>query len=197
MNIILSLIESLSKAISSFFEKPYEEVIVDSLFKKNDALSGSYVLKTKIHKSYGGGMSSNVENSLSYLISEKNIQEVKLETKKKSFLEKLSEIIIGSPDHENVKKISRYSEKELKAMLDDWDLDAYIRIQISKDFNDIRNSKRLVRTLEGRIKSILGNIRKNLRNYKEVFKRQHSFHFKNLDDYHSLILINRIKLIKV
>ncbi|CAH8294171.1 hypothetical protein EV196_108244 [Mariniflexile fucanivorans] len=197
MNKMLLLMESLSKTISSFFEKPYEEVIVDSLLKKNDVLRGGYVLKSKVHKYYGGGMSSDLENSLSCLISAKSIQEVKLDTKKKSFFEKLSEILIGSPDYEDVKKISQYSEKEILAILNDWDLDAYVRVQISQDFNEIRNSKRLVRTLEGRIKSILGNIRKNLRNYKDVFKRQHSFHFKNLDDYHSSILINKFELIKV
>jgi hypothetical protein len=197
MIILSSLIKGLSKALYSVLEKPNEERIVDSLLEVNNFFNRSYRLKTKVHKFYGGVMSSDLENSLSYLISTKNIHELKLEIQRKSFFERMSEELMGSLDYKDINEISRYSEKEIIAILNDGDLDAFIHAQIFQDFNDIRNSSRLIRTLEGKIKSILGNIRKNLRNYKEIFKRQHSFHFKNLDDYHSLVLINRFELIKV
>lgn len=49
---------------------------------------------------------------------------------------------------------------------------------------DILNAKRVLRVLSSRINFLLISIKKLLRNLRQIFTRQHSFHFKNLDDYH-------------
>lgn len=191
MNFLISIMDDLSKTIVSVFDKPQVKPIYVSLLEKEYILSTKYRV-IKVQNSLDKGMHSNFDDSLNYLISTKKLQEVILETKKKSFFEKVSEILMGSPDFKNVKEISHYSDEELIDILKGWDLDAYSYVQISQYLKDIRDSKRQIRKLEGRIKSILRNIRKMLRNFKEVFKRQHSFHFKNLDDTHSLILVNKL-----
>lgn len=162
--------------------------------------SGSYKSETKVHKFYGGGdINIAINNSVKYWLEVKNNEEFLLEKKKKSFFERVAEVLDSLNPNQTVGRddISQYSDEELITLLQDWNLDAYSYARLSQDFSEIKNSKRLIRSFENRIKSILGNIRKRLRNFKEVYKRQHSFHFKNLDDYHALILINRIRLIKV
>jgi hypothetical protein len=162
--------------------------------------SGSYKLKTKVNKFYGGGdVSFDLDNSVKHWLEAKNNEEFLLEKKKKSFFERVAEVLDSLNPNQTLSRddISKYSDEELITLIQDWNLDAYSYARLSQDFSEIKHSKKLIRSFENRIKSILGNIRKRLRNFKEVYKRQHSFHFKNLDDYHALILINRIKLIKV
>ena len=183
-------------------------------FNKNDkSISANKIIKTdlvtidgfgdmnsnfKNQRFYGGDNSSYVNISFKHLVSAKDFEEFLLEKKKKSFLQRIGEVIglrLGESD--NIEDISEYSEADFLKMLRDFNLDIGCKSRLSRDFLDIKNSKRIIRSLENKIKSILVNIRKLLRNFKEVYKRQHSFHFKNLDDYHALILINRIELIKV
>jgi hypothetical protein len=188
--------------LHSFGRKNTEELSINTDESDFTILtSGSYKMNTKIKKYYGGGDFSFVDggNTINYWLNAKNTEEFLLEKKKKSFFERIGEVLDSLNPNQTVGRddISQYSDEELITLLQDWNLDAYSYARLSQDFSEIKNSKRRIRSFENRIKSILGNIRKRLRNFKEVHKRQHSFHFKNLDDYHALILINRIKLIKV
>ncbi|WP_338356923.1 hypothetical protein [Yeosuana marina] len=198
----MEYIKTIINWVHSFGGKKTEELSIN--IDESDftiLTSGSYKINTKINKYYGGGDFSFVDgdNTINYWLNAKNTEELLLEKKKKSFFERVAEVLDNLNPNQTVGRddISQYSEEELITLLNDWNLDAYSYARLSQDFGEIKNSKRLIRSFENRIKSILGNIRKRLRNFKEVYKRQHSFHFKNLDDYHALILINRIRLIKV
>lgn len=52
----------------------------------------------------------------------------------------------------------------------------------------ILEAKRLLKALSKKIDFLLNLLKKRLRNLRQFFKKQHSFHFKNLDDYHSSAL---------
>lgn len=54
-----------------------------------------------------------------------------------------------------------------------------------KRVEDILGVKRLLKVLSKTINFRLDLVKKRLRNLREIFTKQHSFHFKNLDDYHS------------
>ena len=49
----------------------------------------------------------------------------------------------------------------------------------------VRNAKKLLRALTRQVNFLLNLVKKRLRNLRQVFTKLHSFHFKNLDDYHS------------
>ena len=198
----MGYIKSIINLLHSFGRKNTEELSIN--IDESDftiLTSGSYKINSKVNKFYGGGDFSFVDtdNTINYWLKAKNTEEILLEKKKKSFFERVAEVLDSLNSNQTLHSddISKYSDEELIALIQDWNLDAYSYARLSQDFSEIKNSKRLIRSFENRIKCILGNIRKRLRNFKEVYKRQHSFHFKNLEDYHSLILINRIKLIKV
>lgn len=76
------------------------------------------------------------------------------------------------------------SEKELLHTLSTLNLSTE-DYQIIKGCVDKLNlSRRLIKSLEGRIKYFIGRLLKHFRDLRVIFKRHHSFHFKNLDDYH-------------
>lgn len=52
-------------------------------------------------------------------------------------------------------------------------------------WHELEGAKRLLKALSRRKAFILNKIKNGLRNLRMLFKKLHSFHFKNLDDYHS------------
>jgi len=199
MEYIISKLLSFYSWLLGFFSNE-KDVSTKSMVKSDlITISGSVEFNTRIkeHKFYGGDKSNFVDVSFRHLIEAKTFEEILLERKKKSFFERIGDIIgLRLGESENIGDISEYSEAEFLKMLKDFNLDMAFRARLSRDFIAIKNSKRIIRSYENRIRCILGNILKKLRNFKEIYKRQHSFHFKNLDDYHSLILTNR-NLVKV
>jgi len=57
--------------------------------------------------------------------------------------------------------------------------------KIQEKYADLEKTKKLIRALSRQITFLLNKIKKSLRNLREVYTTHHSFHFKNLDDYHS------------
>lgn len=58
---------------------------------------------------------------------------------------------------------------------------------------EIRKIKIQIKTVQGEVRFLRKLLLKTkYRNKRQVFRENHSFHFKNLDDVHSLILVNNI-----
>lgn len=123
-------------------------------------------------------------------------------------LEKESDSIINAripiPDNEAPLLVSNFnSERILKAVrnlsenltihygnnlsLFDYDL-----AELLEELKEIKQQYKLVHVLQKKIDFVLNKIKKRLRNLRETFTKNHSFHFKNLDDYHPVTLVNTI-----
>ena len=57
--------------------------------------------------------------------------------------------------------------------------------RLVQKFESIEGTKRLIKVISKQINFLVSLIKKRLRNLRQVFTKLHSFHFKNLDDYHS------------
>jgi hypothetical protein len=202
MNSLLKLkISLLFDSLGPNSMKHHESLQINSINSDfNNLFFSSNHFNSKINNKLGGNDANTyIDNTVNFWTEKKNNENFLLEKKKKSFFERVIEVLDNISPNLVVPRddISDYSEEDLLRLLRECKLDAYSYATLSRDISDINNSKRRIRSFENRIKCILGNIRKKLRNYKEIFRRQHSFHFKNMDDYHALTLINKVKLIKV
>lgn len=65
-------------------------------------------------------------------------------------------------------------------------------VEFIAKLEDIAKAKKLLKILSTRINFLLGLIKKRLRNLRQIFTKLHSFHFKNLDDYHSTALTSNL-----
>lgn len=124
-------------------------------------------------------------------------------------LEKESDSIINAripiPDNEAPLLVSNFnSERILKAVRDLsenltihygnnlslFDVDLH---EILAEIKEVRKQCKLVQVLKKQIDFVLNQIKKRLINLREFFTKTHSFHFKNLDDYHSSTLVSVIR----
>ena len=160
-------------------------------------------LDSKVNKFYGGGF-PDVNNSINDLLIEKSIEELRLERAKKTLANSVRTALglRKSIDYDNAAleelvDLNKVKLQELQEWLKEYNFDDYSLVKITDDYQAITVSKDKLRLINRRIKIALNKIQKLTRNLKEHFKKNHSFHFKNLDDYHSSILINRFELIKV
>ena len=69
--------------------------------------------------------------------------------------------------------------------LDDW---SEWYLELIEKIEDVLRAKRLYNALSKEFLFLVRVIKKGLRNLRQLFHKQHSFHFKNLDDYHDTIL---------
>lgn len=65
--------------------------------------------------------------------------------------------------------------------------------QLLRKWEAVEDAKRLLRVLSRKVDFLIGQLNKTLRNLRHVFTKLHSFHFKNLDDYHSTNLNLRLQ----
>ncbi|WP_299222195.1 hypothetical protein [uncultured Aquimarina sp.] len=67
-------------------------------------------------------------------------------------------------------------------------------LELLEELKEVKKQYKLVQVLKKQIDFVLNGIKKRLRNLREAFTKTHSFHFKNLDDYHPLTLVNTITI---
>ncbi len=163
-------------------------VLVEDLEDYYRGLRGKVSLKSDNNNPTYEGDYIDVSMTMSNLLIEKSIEEIKFEKAKKSFAERIREVL-GTNKTFDVNEVRL---EELHELFEKYKIDAFNCLKISDDFNDLQNSKNRLRAINRRVKYILNKSLQFVRNLKEHFKRNHSFHFKNLDDYHSLNLVNGI-----
>lgn len=148
----------------------------------------NYSSKDKM-KFYGGGI-VHEDISMKNLIVEKSIEEITFKNSIRSLANSLKEFISPKDIVANQIDFSKVKLEDLHELFHRHSIDTYSCVQIANDYESLRTSKIRLRAINHRIKIILNKIRQLGRNLKEHFTKNHSFHFKNLDDYHSLNLVN-------
>ena len=92
----MGYIKSIINLLHSFGRKNTEELSIN--IDESDftiLTSGSYKINSKVNKFYGGGDFSFVDtdNTINYWLKAKNTEEILLEKKKKSFFERVAEVL--------------------------------------------------------------------------------------------------------
>lgn len=175
----------LNKVSSSIRNRTYYSDALDENIWSHSSPSKSRIF-------YSGNSEYNNDNSLSDLFIAKSQEEIIIEQAKKSLVERYNELLSVVKDDLykpiSLSKINSYDE--IIDSYRDIDIDFNIRASLYRDFKIIEESTIVLKTIIKSIKRIQDSVKKYLRDLKDTFTRNHSFHFKNLDDYHSLILIN-------
>lgn len=151
---------------------------------------------------YGGGEAINNSKSLAQNIALKNYAELELKKKEESLqarIDKITppEIVIDDNIRESVRKLAD------SLIIDSSKFEPFARafenistlyisnkdyyeeyLEILRQYQDVKKIAKFVRSISKQIKFKLNLTKKRLRNLREIFTKQHSFHFKNLDDYH-------------
>lgn len=133
--------------------------------------------------------------SVKNLIFEKSIEEINIKNSAHRLAINLRKIA-NSLDLAEV-DFTEVKFKQIHTILYKNSIDTYSCANIFNDFEILKISKNKLRTIKGFIKIAINKFPQLVRNLKKHFTKNHSFHFKNLDDYHSSILFNSCELIKV
>ena len=187
-------ISDLSKDEFFFDDKINEftnKKVDDSFLKSLDNIEFTYPKATITNLNW-----SDFELSINELTNALSFEETILDNQKASIRKRLEKhlSIVDSLDKKQIidailDDVSKMNHREFYDFLIQYNLDAQTSALLSREYQIIRNSYHLVRSLQRRIKSILNAITKQLRNLRSFFTRNHSFHFKNLDDSHDTALI--------
>lgn len=144
----------------------------------------------KWKKKYAGSGFIHDDISMNNLLVEKSIEEVNLKNSLRSLANSVKEFLGTKDAIECYIDFSKVKLEDLHELFNRHSLDTYSCAQIAHDYESLKASKDRLMAINHRIKIILNKIRQLGRSLKEHFTKNHSFHFKNLDDYHSLILVN-------
>ena len=152
-----------------------------------------HVLLKKHRKLYGGkNYNDYVKLSWDHLCFKISEQEYALEKE----IEEFNKIIAEALKSKNAEHADlwKYSDSELFEMAVRHNISLNSYLNIVHSYSRIKTNTKLLKNLNKLAKKILSFIEKSLRNLKIFHRRNHSFHFKNLDDYHSIVLVNTLSI---
>ncbi len=166
------------------------DYVIDDESKHFLPKTSKIIYSPKFKKKFYGVGVIHGDISMNNLIAEKSIEEVTLKNSVQTLSSAIEEALGSKNAAEAYIDFTKFKLQDLKDLFLQHNVDTYSCAQIADDFEFFKNTKNRLRAINNRIKVILNKIREFGRNLKEHFTKNHSFHFKNLDDYHSLNLVN-------
>ena len=136
----------------------------------------------------------DIGRSIASLSNAINAEASKLSRSLKSLSEQIPKLGIRAEDVLKFEddSLAELPWEDIMQLVDYRELDSIGAYEFYRNVYNIRNSRIVINVLNKKVKRLRHSLVGCCRDLKEHFKKFHSFHFKNLDDYHSASLINPV-----